>query len=448
MALISCNECGNQVSNRAHSCPQCGFPLREMAETSSAPSPELRQEGAEPVRKRRHRPLVIIGFVLVFVAGPFAPRFALGAGVLVILLCVASLIPTVSSLPRKFLRIETGSAWRTMRRLAAYGLAGSLLALVGMGALVQEGAREKEAEEVAAANSTVQTLVQDAQSAWREGDIESAISALDRAVKTPKATSLSSARSLRTEIADSVARALLEKARNLISEDQLDRASAELTAALEVPQVSTSVTEEVRALENHIRLTTDLDAITSALLASPDDQFEAFVTGEQLPDSISTGVEALDARIVALALENKGDIADSRSRMKQELAEKERRAAEAAAEAAAAREAREEAAAEARKAREKVEAEARRKKNREEQIAKQFSAWDGSHRGLTKVIKESMNDPDSYDHVDTVYWDRGSYLDVKTTFRGKNVCGGVVKNWVKAKVDLKGNVLSVTEQGP
>lgn len=85
---------------------------------------------------------------------------------------------------------------------------------------------------------------------------------------------------------------------------------------------------------------------------------------------------------------------------------------------------------------------------RKEKIEKQFSAWDGSHRGLTKLIKQSMNDPDSYDHVETGYWDKGDHLIVKTTFRGKNAFGGVVKNWVMAKVDFNGNVIEVISQGP
>jgi hypothetical protein len=59
-----------------------------------------------------------------------------------------------------------------------------------------------------------------------------------------------------------------------------------------------------------------------------------------------------------------------------------------------------------------------------------------------------MNDPDSYKHVETVYSDMGDYLVVRTTFRGKNAFGGVVTNWIKAKVDLNGNVISVIEQGP
>ncbi|MDH5524484.1 MAG: hypothetical protein OEY01_10905 [Desulfobulbaceae bacterium] len=85
---------------------------------------------------------------------------------------------------------------------------------------------------------------------------------------------------------------------------------------------------------------------------------------------------------------------------------------------------------------------------RNNQIEKQFSGWDNSHRNLEKVIKKSMNDPSSYEHVKTNYWDKGGYLIVQTTFRGKNAFGAVVKNWVKAKVDLHGNVLNIIEQGP
>lgn len=78
-------------------------------------------------------------------------------------------------------------------------------------------------------------------------------------------------------------------------------------------------------------------------------------------------------------------------------------------------------------------------------IEAQFSAWDGSHRGLERVIKKSMNDPDSYEHDETRYIDRGDYLIVICRFRGKNAFGGVVRNTVKAKVDLQGNVLQIIE---
>lgn len=82
---------------------------------------------------------------------------------------------------------------------------------------------------------------------------------------------------------------------------------------------------------------------------------------------------------------------------------------------------------------------------KKKRIEKGFSAWDGSHRQLERFIKEAMNDPDSYSHVETVFWDRGDHLVVRTTYRGKNAFGGVVKEWVKAKADLDGNLLEIIE---
>ncbi|MEX1027384.1 MAG: DUF4190 domain-containing protein [Candidatus Paceibacterota bacterium] len=87
-------------------------------------------------------------------------------------------------------------------------------------------------------------------------------------------------------------------------------------------------------------------------------------------------------------------------------------------------------------------------KTREEVLQPGFSMWDGSHKKLTTAIKDSMNDPSSYEHVETVYHDLGDYLIVKTTFRGKNAFGGVVKNWVKARVSVDGSVIQIIEQGP
>ncbi len=87
-------------------------------------------------------------------------------------------------------------------------------------------------------------------------------------------------------------------------------------------------------------------------------------------------------------------------------------------------------------------------KERKESIERQFSAWDGAHIELTKLIKKYMNDPGSFEHDQTNYWDMGSHLVVLTSYRGKNAFGGVVRNWVKAKVDIQtGQVLEIIEQG-
>lgn len=86
-------------------------------------------------------------------------------------------------------------------------------------------------------------------------------------------------------------------------------------------------------------------------------------------------------------------------------------------------------------------AEARTKK-----IDAQFSGWDGSHRQLEKLIKQGMNDPDSYVHVETMYSDKKTYLIVVTRFRGRNAFGGMVRNFVKAKVSLDGQILQILDE--
>lgn len=80
---------------------------------------------------------------------------------------------------------------------------------------------------------------------------------------------------------------------------------------------------------------------------------------------------------------------------------------------------------------------------RQIKINNQFSSWNGSHKNLTRFIKKQMNDPSSYEHVETVYWDKGNYLIVKTTFRGKNAYGGIVLNSINAKTSLDGEVLEI-----
>lgn len=86
--------------------------------------------------------------------------------------------------------------------------------------------------------------------------------------------------------------------------------------------------------------------------------------------------------------------------------------------------------------------------SKEERIDRQFGGWDGSHIKLTEHIKKSMNDPDSYQHVKTLYWEYDNHIVVKVTYRGKNAFGGVVKNTVRAKCDLDGNIIEIMYSGP
>lgn len=81
---------------------------------------------------------------------------------------------------------------------------------------------------------------------------------------------------------------------------------------------------------------------------------------------------------------------------------------------------------------------------RQHLINRQFAGFSGANRYVEDYIKERMNDPDSYKHIQTTYKDKGSYILVYTRFRGTNSIGAIIVQSATAKVDIDGNVLSLT----
>ncbi|MGE4273300.1 MAG: cell envelope integrity protein TolA [Desulfitobacterium sp.] len=79
-------------------------------------------------------------------------------------------------------------------------------------------------------------------------------------------------------------------------------------------------------------------------------------------------------------------------------------------------------------------------------VEDQFSAWDGSHIYLVDLLKENLNDPKSFEHVETVYQDNGDHLIVKMTYRAKNAFGGLILQNVTARSDYATNMISIISQ--
>jgi len=76
-----------------------------------------------------------------------------------------------------------------------------------------------------------------------------------------------------------------------------------------------------------------------------------------------------------------------------------------------------------------------------------FSPWDGSCKELVKLIKDNMNDPDSFKHVDTRFTNnKDDSVTIIMKYRGKNSFGGVVTEYVEAKADYKTNMISIVSQ--
>lgn len=76
---------------------------------------------------------------------------------------------------------------------------------------------------------------------------------------------------------------------------------------------------------------------------------------------------------------------------------------------------------------------------------KYVSRWDGSVKPVVEYVKNSMNDPRSFEHVNTQWGIVSGTTDrywVNMTFRGTNAFGAIVTNTIKVEVDSNGHVSS------
>ncbi|MFT5337727.1 MAG: hypothetical protein ACI9YL_001736 [Luteibaculaceae bacterium] len=72
---------------------------------------------------------------------------------------------------------------------------------------------------------------------------------------------------------------------------------------------------------------------------------------------------------------------------------------------------------------------------REIQIKKCFNPWNGSVQAVIEKTKGAMNDPSSFEHIETKFVDVSPDFRVGMTFTGKNQYGGRTKHTVIMDVD-------------
>ena len=82
---------------------------------------------------------------------------------------------------------------------------------------------------------------------------------------------------------------------------------------------------------------------------------------------------------------------------------------------------------------------------KEAKINRQFNPRDWSHRDLVKLTKLVMNDPDSFEHVDTRYFDDKDWIIVIMQYRWKNWFWAKILTSVKAKFSYDGDIIKVYE---
>ncbi|WP_312825899.1 SHOCT domain-containing protein [Epilithonimonas sp.] len=76
---------------------------------------------------------------------------------------------------------------------------------------------------------------------------------------------------------------------------------------------------------------------------------------------------------------------------------------------------------------------------------KNISSWDGSNPKLERTVKKAMNDPDSYEHVQTTFEYKKDKVIGTMLYRGKNAFGGKIVDKAVGTFDYDGNLLEVRD---
>jgi len=84
------------------------------------------------------------------------------------------------------------------------------------------------------------------------------------------------------------------------------------------------------------------------------------------------------------------------------------------------------------------------KQTNKELIQVQFNGLTGSHYKLEQIIKETMNDASSYEHVKTQYIiDTDTTIYITTSFRGTNALGAKIINTISARYGIHGSLIEI-----
>lgn len=456
-SFTKCGSCGQDLRipstacGKQGKCPTCGtvftIPSRESAIPGT--SDQILTVSSKP----SHRYWLVPTFAFAFLSAMFTPLLSILFGTVMLSLAAASFLPRTRGISQRWLKISHDGLFAKWGRLVSCCAIGVALILTGSAAALNRPERERGKADHAdrdaqlneqrvrlqqiedEANAKVRWLVRDAEASWKNGKPAEAEKKLSLAEKTESATHLESIDQLRTRMANAEVDALLAEAITAMKRGDDEKGNRILESALAVAHADN--TGKLIVIKQQVYDATDSECILSILRGLSDKEIIALKKRGELPNQLQSGYEWLDARTLNILKPHIAGIVKQRKQERRERLEREQAAAEARKKAE-----------EEETARVAAAARKRDKENRVERIRSGFSLWDGSHRGLTRMIKASMHDPDSYEHVSTQYSDHGSYLTVTTRFRGRNAFGALVLNSVTAKVDLDGNVLAILAQEP
>lgn len=84
---------------------------------------------------------------------------------------------------------------------------------------------------------------------------------------------------------------------------------------------------------------------------------------------------------------------------------------------------------------------------RQEKIQSLFSGWDGSNRALVDIVKQSLHDPGSFDHVATSYEEIDDQnIRVRMQYRASNLFGVPVLNAAEGIIHIDTGILTDAKQ--
>ncbi len=280
-------------------------------------------------------------------------------------------------------------------------------------------AQEIAGAQTDAANGKVVRLVAEARSAWDRGDDQEYRTLLDAALAVSEATDLSPALELRVHVGDARVAALIDAADEAAVAGDIDRARRFASEARLV--IHASEHGAVTRFEDALSLLANDADLRFKLLWLPAEEFDLLEYDRQLPESLSSGQPSLDAALLEAAMRHVPTLATARSiDAEQKAAEEEARRARIA----------------------KAEAERRRS----ELIESGFSSFDGRHIQLCAVVRRTMHDDGSFEHVETRSSDMGDYLLLAMDYRGRNQFGAKVLERVYARASLAGAVLEILDE--
>ena len=80
-------------------------------------------------------------------------------------------------------------------------------------------------------------------------------------------------------------------------------------------------------------------------------------------------------------------------------------------------------------------------------IADQFSPVDGTHYYLEKMVVDNLNDPDSFEHIETRHSVNEDHMLIQMDYRARNGFNALIRKQVVAKADLQtGMILEIVSE--